>query len=179
MTLHPRAQTQVGSGRSLKRLKRSCRRWQLNFATGLTRKVAPSACAKYLRYPRRSQDTPSSLELQIYRPNNYGGWQAYPQGEPANCLPAVHRRAIWRDRCDSAQTAGELSINIAPCLVELSHEYQTCLDCRNLDPRCRSGGMELFPGRHRFIARQLCDQSRCRHHVLAIRLRKGLYGPCV
>lgn len=79
MTLHPRAQTQVGSGRSLKRLKRSCRRWQLNFATGLTRKVAPSACAKYLRYPRRSQDTPSSLELQIYRQVNYGVRVVYPQ----------------------------------------------------------------------------------------------------
>jgi len=90
MTLHPRAQTQVGSGRSLKRLKRSCRRWQLNFATGLTRKVAPSACAKYLRYPRRSQDTPSSLELQIYRQVNYGAYRAYPQGEKSVCFSWIH-----------------------------------------------------------------------------------------
>ena len=29
MTLHPRAQAQVGSGLGLKRPERSCRRWQL------------------------------------------------------------------------------------------------------------------------------------------------------
>jgi hypothetical protein len=58
VTLHPRAQAQVGSGLSLKRLERSCRRWQLKFAAGLTRKAAPSACTRRFRDPRRSRSPP-------------------------------------------------------------------------------------------------------------------------
>ena len=38
------------------------------FAAGLTRKAAPSACTKSSHYPRRSQDTPgeNDLTLEVY-----------------------------------------------------------------------------------------------------------------
>src|SRR3569832_396698 len=41
MTLHPRAQAQVGSGLSLKRLERSCRRWQLKVCCWINEESRP------------------------------------------------------------------------------------------------------------------------------------------
>src|SRR5205814_3283703 len=46
------------SGLGLKRPERRRRRWRLKFAAGLTRKAAPSACTRRVRYPRRSQSPP-------------------------------------------------------------------------------------------------------------------------
>ena len=41
MTLHPRAQAQVGSGLRLKRRERSCRRWQLEFCRWIYEESCP------------------------------------------------------------------------------------------------------------------------------------------
>jgi len=60
MTLHRRAWTQVGSGRSLKRLKRSCRRWQLEFCYWINEESRPLGMRQITLQP------PSKPVLKIW-----------------------------------------------------------------------------------------------------------------
>ena len=51
MTLHPRAQAQVGSGLGLKRPERSCRRWQLEFCSWIYEESYPLGMRRAISLP--------------------------------------------------------------------------------------------------------------------------------
>ena len=60
VTLHPRAQAQVGSGLSLKRLERSCRRWQLKFCSWINEESYPLGMHQAISRPPSKPIAPGS-----------------------------------------------------------------------------------------------------------------------
>jgi hypothetical protein len=100
MTLHPRAQAQVGSGLGLKRPERRRRRWRLSFAAGLTRKAAPSACAVSTSRPPSKPGHPRFVGNVNLPTCEVWGARAPASSRVARFAPAGHASRL---RCRSVR----------------------------------------------------------------------------
>src|SRR5690554_983799 len=65
MTLHPRAQAQVGSGLRLKRRERSCRRWQLKVCDWINEESHPLGMHQTISLPPSKPEHPRDREPAV------------------------------------------------------------------------------------------------------------------